>query len=169
MLQICPTSLNVISHECAIEMIQAALRKGYKLTHVYIDTVGVPEHYVQKLDSRFAGVTPKIKFTVEPKADANYSVVSAASIAAKVTRDRLIEEWSATLHSKGEDAEKTGSGYPSDPMTKVWMQKNVQKLFGYSNMVRFSWETCKVILDTHAVEVKWYFFNLLKTKGQRMK
>ncbi len=49
---------------------------------VYIDTVGDAERYAAKLSSVFPG----LKFTVCPKADALYPVVSAASIVAKVRR-----------------------------------------------------------------------------------
>lgn len=44
-----------------------------------------------------------IEFTVEKKADATYKIVGAASIAAKVTRDRLVEHW---IHPEGEKLPK---------------------------------------------------------------
>ena len=47
-----------------------------------------------------------IQFIVEPKADANYTHVGAASIVAKVTRDSYFPH-----------EEKTGCGYPGDPKT----------------------------------------------------
>ena len=34
-----------------------------------------------------------------------------------------------------------GSGYPGDPKTKEWLQKNKDEVFGYPNVVRFSWNT----------------------------
>jgi ribonuclease H2 subunit A len=54
---------------------------------VYVDTVGDADRYRAKLSSAFPGVT----FTVCPKADALYPVVSAASIVAKVLRDTSLQ------------------------------------------------------------------------------
>ncbi len=52
----------------------------------------------------------KIEMIVEHKADEEYLPVSAASIIAKVRRDRRIEE---LKEKHGE----TGSGYPADERT----------------------------------------------------
>lgn len=49
---------------------------------------GDPERYKARLSRAF----PSLAFTVCPKADALYPVVSAASIVAKVTRDRSLLE-----------------------------------------------------------------------------
>ena len=70
----------------------------------------------------------------EHKADFNYPVVSAASILAKVTRDAEIEK------IKQEINEDFGSGYPSDPKTKDFLEKNINnpKLKG---IFRESWAT----------------------------
>jgi len=91
MLKVNRLSLNEISHRSAMNLIQIALDRGFNLKHVYLDTVGPPESYEQKLLSHFMGYD--IRFTVAKKADALYPVVSAASICAKVTRDDILENW----------------------------------------------------------------------------
>jgi len=53
---------------------------------------------------------PNIAFVSEHEADSKYTVTAAASIVAKVTRDRRI----AGLNRVYGDV---GSGYPSDPRT----------------------------------------------------
>jgi ribonuclease HII len=47
---------------------------------IYVDTVGDADRYKERLSQRFPGIA----FTVCPKADAIYPIVSAASIVAKV-------------------------------------------------------------------------------------
>jgi ribonuclease HII len=80
---------------------------------VYIDTVGDAERYAAKL----SGVFPGLKFTVCPKADALYPIVSAASIVAKVTRDTWIQRAQARLFPNGDG--KLGSGYPGQQASCV--------------------------------------------------
>lgn len=155
MLKDIPASLNNISHDAAMQLIQNALDKGFKVTHVYLDAVGPNETYLKKLRDRFGNVNHNLDFTVESKADANYPVVSAASIAAKVTRDRLIKEWEDSQMSVNGVVPDVGSGYPGDPRTKAWLRSNMDRLFGYPNFVRFSWETTKVILKEDAINVDW--------------
>ena len=75
-----------------------------------------------------------IQIIAKNKADETIPVVSAASILAKVQRDRRIE----TL--KMESAEDFGSGYPSDPRTRAalrtWITQGDLPAF-----VRMNWET----------------------------
>jgi ribonuclease H2 subunit A len=58
----------------------------------------------------------------------------------------------------GEDEEEgggRGSGYPSDPRTQAYLKENIDPVFGYKGIVRFSWATVKVLLDKQAVECRW--------------
>jgi len=72
-------------------------------------------------------------------ADSRFVVVSAASILAKVTRDRAI----ARLR-KDHDL---GSGYPSDTRTINFVKKYYKKRKTIPNFVRKSWKPTKKIID----------------------
>merc|ERR1711918_31281 len=124
-----------MSHDCAIGMVRAALARGLHVTEVYIDTVGYPEPYEAKMSRLF----PAIKFTVRKKADALFPVVSAASICAKVTRDRLLANWVHVEKGVPSGAElPLGSGYPGDERTKRWLRETCDPVFGFPKVVRFS-------------------------------
>ena len=86
MLRRVPISLNAISHDCAMELVDEALKAGVQVSKVIVDTVGDPVSYQRKLTMAFDN---RIEFIVEKKADANYRPVSAASICAKVLRDKV--------------------------------------------------------------------------------
>mmetsp|Transcript_7603 Transcript_7603/g.11614 ORF Transcript_7603/g.11614 Transcript_7603/m.11614 type:complete len:322 (-) Transcript_7603:41-1006(-) len=146
-------NLNAMSHDAAMQMVRAVLKMGVKIKRCYIDTVGREDVYKAKLDKAFAG--SDIEFVVEKKADAKYVQCSAASVLAKVTRDRIIENWSFTETSYGTSLD-FGSGYPSDPKCKEWMTKNLQDpVFGYPDLVRFSWAPAKDALYKNAATVEW--------------
>lgn len=144
------SNLNELSHNAAIDMIKRVLEEGYNVTEIYVDTVGPPASYQRKLKSFF----PLINITVAKKADALYPIVSAASIVAKVTRDKVLESW---IFAEGDSVvnggRSWGSGYPGDARTRNWMKNNIDKVFGFPNVVRFSWKPCVQILNSAAVSV----------------
>ncbi|MDD3137124.1 MAG: ribonuclease HII [Methanoregula sp.] len=70
----------------------------------------------------------------EHHADQTYTVVSAASIIAKVTRDRLIAE----LAQKYGDI---GSGYPADPITVTYLNSYIDEHGCPPPIARKSWKT----------------------------
>ncbi|KAF9162216.1 Ribonuclease H2 subunit A [Actinomortierella ambigua] len=41
------------------------------------------------------------------------------------------------------------------PKTVQWLKKNMDPVFGYPNIVRFSWGTCKTLLDASGTAVRW--------------
>ena len=77
------------------------------------------------------------------KADTDNLIVSAASIIAKVTRDREIKKIEETL------CKKIGSGYPSDPSTRLFLRNH---LFDNENKkyIRFSWSPVKNMINEGA-------------------
>ncbi|XP_075062755.1 ribonuclease H2 subunit A [Mixophyes fleayi] len=143
-------NLNALSHDTAIGLIQHALDSGVQVTEVFVDTVGPAEKYQEKLKHRF----PEIDVTVRPKADSLFPVVSAASICAKVARDRVVKGWKFLEDLTDIDADY-GSGYPNDPKTKEWLVRHLDPVFGYPQFVRFSWSTAQTILDNKAAPVLW--------------
>ena len=82
-------NLNTMSHDTAIGLINEAIEAGVRVAEVYVDTVGPPDKYQAKLE----GLFPELKITVAKKADSLYPCVSAASICAKVARDKALGEW----------------------------------------------------------------------------
>ncbi len=73
------------------------------------------KRYIQKK------LNKKVELIVEHKADKNYLVVGAASIIAKVIRDKEIEK------IKKNHNIDFGSGYTSDPFTIQFLEKNHDK------------------------------------------
>lgn len=137
-----------------------------------MDTVGPPESYQRKLSEKFPGILIK----VAKKADSLYPCVSAASICAKVTRDGILKNWVFAEKGMENISREMGSGYPSgnvkfyflpldklvlifncyaDPNTVNWLKKTIDPVFGYPNIIRFSWGTCEKLLDTDGVSVEW--------------
>lgn len=80
------------------------------------------------------GVREKAQLIVEHKADVNYIVAAAASIVAKVIRDRHVE------HIKFEIGVDFGSGYMSDPKTQEFLKKHYKT---HSHLFRRSWQSYK--------------------------
>lgn len=93
------------------------------------------EAYKNYFASRLStAVKDKAELIVEHKADANHISVAAASIIAKVIRDRQID------HLKNEIGEDFGSGYTSDPKTQKFLEANFNK---YPHVFRKTWSTFK--------------------------
>jgi ribonuclease HII len=70
-------------------------------------------------------------------ADSKFVVVSAASILAKVSRDRAITR----LRKKY----TVGSGYPSDPKTKAFIKKSIKRNIPLT-FIRKSWKPVQILL-----------------------
>jgi ribonuclease HII len=75
----------------------------------------------------------------EHHADENRPAVSAASIVAKVTRDRLVQELSPAYGD-------IGSGYPSDGKTIAFLEQYIREHGRAPPCARASWETVKTLI-----------------------
>lgn len=97
---------------CTFEWLEAA-RAGYETDRqCFVDALGPSQVWQDRLSAAF----PTIKFLVCPKADSLFKIVGAASIIAKVTRDRYIEHWAdpeGPMEGDSGEIVLRGSGYPS--------------------------------------------------------
>jgi len=78
----------------------------------------------------------EVQIISEHKADVRYPIVSAASILAKVERDKAISE----LQEKHGNI---GCGYPTDPNTLKFLEVWIRKFGSYPDFVRRSWKPAK--------------------------
>jgi ribonuclease HII len=110
----------------------------------FVDAADVKaERFGQRLTDEYLKKTGKaIDIISEHKADARYPVVSAASIIAKVTRDRRIGELKKII---GQDF---GSGYPSDGKTTAFLEQWVKENGSLPDFVRHSWKTATQCLES---------------------
>ena len=128
-------SLNDIEAKAMAELI-----KKLDEADVMID---MPDRYSWTFRRRMERFGVK-RFEAEHKADENYPIVAAASICAKVTRDRKIEEIKkATMDF--------GSGYPSDPKTRNAL-KNKESAKIIAPFTRMRWKTLETIQQTKLFE-----------------
>ncbi|MDH5483262.1 MAG: ribonuclease HII [Candidatus Bathyarchaeota archaeon] len=112
----------------------AKIIETLKPDKAYVDASDVLEerfkHHIQEC------LSFKIEIVSEHKADRTYPIVSAASIIAKVERDKEIAE----LASKYGDL---GSGYPTDPKTIDFLKQCLEKTSTYPCFIRKSWKPAK--------------------------
>lgn len=106
----------------------------FKPDKVYIDAPvhpkGIPS-FIKRLKALLEKASVDIpELIVEPKADLNYPIVGAASIVAKVYRDKSIK-------ALGD----VGSGYPSDPKTRNWIKGFFLRDEPLPSSVRTRWGT----------------------------
>jgi ribonuclease HII len=105
---------------------------------VYVDASDVLEERFKQQISECMSIDMEI--VSEHKADRNHTVVSAASIIAKVERDKEVSD---LAKSYGD----LGSGYPSDPKTISFLRQCLRKQGDYPGFVRKSWKPAKRILS----------------------
>ena len=105
----------------------------------YVDACDVIASRYGMMVSHF--LTVRCSVVAEHHADETIPAVSAASIVAKVTRDREV----ALL---AEEFGEIGSGYPSDPVTIRYLRDYIMEKGTSPAIARRSWETvCMIIAE----------------------
>ncbi len=128
------TDMNTLTVEAQAEAIEQVVSAGDEGVVDACDTS----------ESRFArrvadAVPAPIDLTAEHGADDGYPIVAAASIVAKVTRDRHVD-------ALAERYGAVGSGYPSDPATREFLEDYVAEHGELPECARESWGTCTDVL-----------------------
>jgi len=106
---------------------------------VYIDALGHPTTIPKTIERIRRSLGPsfsELVIVMEPKADSTYPVVGAASIFAKTDRDDFLESLKSEFGN-------FGSGYPSDPKTKTWLQEWNRTRVEWPFFVRTRWGTIR--------------------------
>ena len=108
---------------------------------VYADCPDVNE---AAFSQRLGALVPHADIIAKHKADDTYPVVSAASIVAKVTRDRMMDD------IRAEFGTNIGSGYPSDHYTMDFIAAWIKDNGRAPPHVRCSWEPVRQMLSARA-------------------
>ncbi|MBK5190190.1 MAG: ribonuclease HII [Methanosarcinales archaeon] len=113
--------------------------KYFQPDRAIVDAADVkPERFAANLRANYEKeVDAEIKIISESKADDRYPLVSAASIVAKVHRDRSMRALAVKIGAE------IGSGYPADPKTVKFLKELLKEkdLEDIPSYVRKSWKT----------------------------
>jgi len=140
---------SVTINEIELDVFAAAIGKVlHDGDTIYVDAADVREKYFgEEISLRLNAGRCDAVFNMvsKHKADAIYPVVSAASIIAKVTRDRAIVAIEKELRKTLD--RPLGSGYPSDPVTITFIENWIKKEGDFPPYIRRSWDTARHIME----------------------
>ena len=126
-------SLNALEEAVVADLV-ATHRPGLVRMDALGPPIGIPR-MIARIEARLpADLRPK--WVVEPKADATFALVGAASIFAKTDRDAALEQLAAAHGA-------LGSGYPHDPATRAWLAAHARTGRPWPAFVRTKWETIR--------------------------
>ena len=139
---VCNSSLNALELEHFGQLLSM-----FENDFAYVDAPDVDESRFSREASKLCG-----KYVIaEHGADDRYPSVSAASIVAKVTRDRIVSKLKSELGSD------FGSGYPSDRKTVDFIEDFVSRHGTLPPHCRQTWETSRRILANSKIKSLEYF------------
>ncbi|MHA1340118.1 MAG: ribonuclease HII [Promethearchaeota archaeon] len=139
-------NLNMLEKEIMCELIEEL-----QADEVYIDAIGnnpkkfTREMYIMLEQRGKISQIPKI--IARNKGDSLFTIVGAASIMAKVQRDKAIESYRKEYEIYG----SIGSGYPSDKYTIQFLRRYISKNHKPPEIARKSWETVNNLMN----EIVW--------------
>ncbi|MBW9222083.1 ribonuclease HII [Methanothermococcus sp. SCGC AD-155-C09] len=150
------TNLNNIEIGVFSKLINKVLKEEYnikkgnmddiycnKKIKIYIDACSNDERaFKNKIKSKLIFHNKNIEIIAEHGADDKYKIVSAASIIAKVVRDRIIDNYKNIY---GE----IGSGYPSDRITINYLKNYIKEHGELPDIARKCWKTSKNIMKNN--------------------
>jgi ribonuclease HII len=127
------TDMNGLALSGQAAAVRAVVRSGDR---VFADAADVD---AGRFGRRLSGAVGDCEVVAEHRADETRAVVGAASVVAKVERDRRV----AALEAEYGDV---GSGYPSDPTTRAFLREFVRDHGRLPGCARSSWSTCADLL-----------------------
>ncbi|WP_380674281.1 ribonuclease HII [Salinigranum sp. GCM10025319] len=131
------TDMNTLTVDAHVEALSGVVDAGDVAA---VDAGDVSEsRFGRRVVAGVAGSGKDIEVRAEHGADERDPVVGAASIVAKVERDRRV----AALEAEYGDV---GSGYPSDPKTREFLREYVREHGRLPGCARASWKTCDDVL-----------------------
>lgn len=139
-IKISPSEIDKLRDKKNLNKIEIEnIQKIINLFNPDVAIIDSPENNVKKFEKRVREGVRKsdIKIICENYADKKYKIVGAASILAKVERDREIEK------IKKEYKIDFGSGYPSDDRTIKFLDEIIRNKKEIPPFVRKSWITVK--------------------------
>ena len=124
-------NLNQLEEDAVVDLVRT-----HQPDHVLIDALGHPSTIpgtVARLQRRTGH---SATWEMVPKADHLFPVVGAASIVAKTTRDARLDVYQVPYPD-------FGSGYPSDPKTRHWLEQLARDGAPWPAFVRTRWGTIR--------------------------
>eukprot|EP00392_Amoebophrya_sp_AT5.2_P015707 g15923.t1 len=155
-----------------------------KVSALYVDTVGDPERYQRILKDAFPQIPTVVVakkadslYKIVSAASVVAKVVRDGLLEHHQFSEERVQEVqehpgassSSESRSQEENGISTGRGggvritsrdfgcgYPGDKTTIKWLEKNLQHVFGFPKLVRFSWETADRMMEKNCAAVEFY-------------
>jgi ribonuclease HII len=129
------TDMNTLGVAAQAEAVAAVAESG---DDVIADAADTDEsRFGQRLADGVAEAGTEVAVTAEHGADETHAIASAASVVAKVERDRRMAEIAERYDRD------VGSGYPSDPTTRAFLADYVEEHGQLPACARATWSTCE--------------------------